>query len=353
MVPLGIITFTLAVHSAFQAFDWLERYTSMVLALIAGTIIFFLFLGDDFFPNPLGEFNDLLLESTLATFQTDLTSLVSIVILQYFFIAGVSLGLITIFISLVNLRSVSLEGNPTTLIYLAVLALGIVIIIISSLFILFNGHTGLAYYFIPSDFFKRRMEFYMILIIVSLSFVLSIAFFMLIVSNKDHLKPILYDRLQKTSLSLVVFILVLLIILFGFGVILGLAPGFDQGGSSRVIFPPGSATSEVWINEACSGIHSFTIFISCFYVAILYSVREFSKQRLIPALIIGTIGTLSSNWLRIIIILLIGLMDPNLMWEVHNYAGLVIFFSWMFFFWLFALDFLKKSKPDHDIENLS
>ena len=98
--------------------------------------------------------------------------------------------------------------------------------------------------------------------------------------------------------------------------------------TGSVLFPAESNVSGVTINSACSGIHSFVIFVSCFYIAILYIGRLSTVGRIAVALLIGTIGTLAGNWLRIAIVLLTGYYtDFRTMMFVHDYAGLVVFLT--------------------------
>ncbi|MFX0093129.1 MAG: hypothetical protein ACFFBD_15335, partial [Candidatus Hodarchaeota archaeon] len=181
MVPTGILAASIAVYFGFHAFEWLRKYTGMILALIVGMFIFFLFLGDELFPNPLGEFNDLLLQSTLATFQTDLTSVVSIVVLQYFYILGILLGIITVGIVFFKSKSF-LSGNPNSdwfqifrlmreqeikwwYQFLLIIALGIGILLIVSLTILiiFTNQTGFSFSLNLGEQFLLRLQFYPIL----------------------------------------------------------------------------------------------------------------------------------------------------------------------------------------------
>ncbi|MHA1449235.1 MAG: hypothetical protein ACTSP4_07430, partial [Candidatus Hodarchaeales archaeon] len=341
MVPIGIVMFSAAVFCLFQAFEWLRKYTSAVLALIAGTIIFFLFLGSDLIPNPLGDFNTLLLDSTLATFQTDITSIISVSFLYYFYLICLIFCL-TILILLFNSYMVKKsEQEKYTILEIFQVVTTLAILGTFLLLIITTGRLGLDYRLNPSNSFQSRTNFYLLLGIISIIYVTGIA----VIITSDYLKKLtISENTRKIVFIASALALIIVCGLFVLGVIFGLAPGFEAGGSSRVLFPQGSVTSEVSINEECSGIHSFTIFISCFYIALLYSGRFYESSRLIPALFIGTVGTLSSNWLRIIIILIIGYINTDLMWEVHNYAGLVIFFTWMLFFWFYAVDYLKKTK---------
>jgi LPXTG-motif cell wall-anchored protein len=347
LVPLGIITFSIAMYCGFNAFDWLQKYSSMVLALIIGTFIFFLFLGDELFDNPFGDFNDLLLTSPLATFQTDLTSVISVTLLRLFFviltIAGVLLIGLILFVQRKRKEKLKDRYHLMIISRLSVV-IGVSVLLVSIVFMLMTQQPGFDFRLITSPAFEERESFYIVLIL-TMSIIIG-CFSIQKILKLNHIDGFLSARkkeqLTRMTRILSLFFLGVVFILFTGGVLMGGAPGFELGGVSHVDFPEGSQTPVIGINEACSGVHSFTIFVLCFYVALIHSGRHFAKDRLIPAMIIGTLGILSGNWLRIVTILIVGYFDTRMIWTVHDYAGLIILFGWMFLFWVFALNYLQS-----------
>lgn len=341
-VFLAILTISIAIYSYHHIFPQLRNYFTIILAFMAGIIIFALFLEEDFISNPLNELNRILLESTLASFQIDLTTIITIVFLQFLYLILLVIGLLGIFIPFIiykrSQNSQIFKKRYKRVTLGAIFLLGIVITFFSLLLLILTGEIGLQFIIVENSFFQTRLQFYLILGFLLIGFILGLLIF--ITSDKYQFQ----QRFKIISGSLAGLSLILLVILFSAGVILGLGPGFENGRLLIVLFPATSATPIVSINEACSGIHSFMIFLFCFYAAILYTGRSMDWKKVSLAMIVGTIGTLSSNWIRIIIILLAGLFDAELIWQVHNYAGLVIFFSWMLLFWVIAVEYLIE-KP--------
>ena len=349
-VFLAIGTISIAIYSYYHIFPQLRNYFTIILAFMAGIIIFALFLEEDFISNPLNELNRILLESTLASFQIDLTTIITIVFLQFLYLILLVIGLLGIIIPFIiykrfqNTQYIIKRYKRVTL--GAIFLLGIVITFFSLVLLILTGEIGLLFIIVENSFFQTRLQFYLILGFLLIGFILGLLIFI----SSDKLQ--FQQRFKIFSGSLAGLSLILLVILFSVGVILGLGPGFENGRLLIVLFPATSATPIVSINEACSGIHSFMIFLFCFYAAILYTGRSMDWKKVSLAMIVGTIGTLSSNWIRIIIILLAGLFDAELIWQVHNYAGLVIFFSWMLLFWVIAVEYLIE-KPQIKQQSVS
>ncbi|MFX0117210.1 MAG: exosortase/archaeosortase family protein [Candidatus Hodarchaeota archaeon] len=118
-----------------------------------------------------------------------------------------------------------------------------------------------------------------------------------------------------------------------------------DNGNAQVFFPEGSKSRSLTIDGACSGIHSLALFGSSFYIALMYFYEHYNPQsgRLLAGFLIGTLGTLSANWVRIAIIYWIGYYRGSAeMLAFHDYAGLAIFLSWMLVFWMKSIDWMLE-----------
>jgi len=116
----------------------------------------------------------------------------------------------------------------------------------------------------------------------------------------------------------------------------------DEGTIIGVVnFPATSKATGALVNEACSGIHSFLIFMSTFTLVMLYLGWDAPKRKLAISFLIGLAGTLTSNWVRLILVYVAGyFLGAARMLDVHTYAGLVIFLLWMAVFWNYAINYL-------------
>lgn len=128
---------------------------------------------------------------------------------------------------------------------------------------------------------------------------------------------------------------------------------FLDSGYGLITFPKGSKATNVTIDSECSGIHSLTLFIISFYLAltVFFTQHKPRAEKLICGFLVGTLGTLSSNWIRIATILLVGYFQGSTeMLRFHDYAGLIIFLSWMLIFWMKSIDWMLEtpvsSQPD-------
>ncbi|MFW9916330.1 MAG: exosortase/archaeosortase family protein [Candidatus Thorarchaeota archaeon] len=128
---------------------------------------------------------------------------------------------------------------------------------------------------------------------------------------------------------------------------------FLDSGYGLITFPKGSKASYITIDGECSGIHSLTLFIISFYLAlaVFFTRHKPKTEKLIVGFLVGTLGTLSSNWIRIALILLVGYFRGTTeMLRFHDYAGLIIFLSWMLIFWMKSIDWMLEtpvySHPD-------
>jgi len=113
-----------------------------------------------------------------------------------------------------------------------------------------------------------------------------------------------------------------------------------------------SKVSAIYIDARCSGVHSTTIFLIVFAIMILYIGRHASsKKRVGISFLIGGIGTLTTNWIRLTIISLTGYYyGYNTMMRVHDYLGFLLFLLWMTIFWYFAINYMLKESNEEEEE---
>lgn len=114
----------------------------------------------------------------------------------------------------------------------------------------------------------------------------------------------------------------------------------------------GSAT--IGIAAVCAGIYSFGIFLAAF---IAFVLSEYSRltRRIGILLIIGSLLTYLANLLRMTFIVLAGYyngignpINPapfTLLWT-HQYAGEIIFISWVALFWWIAFKYLAVDEGE-------
>lgn len=274
----GIVTFTLAVVLILRQVPALRKYEQVVLTFIVGMVLFLLFLDETIagLPNPVHQFNEVLLDSALADLQTYLTSVVVVAVLQLFFMV------------------------------LVVSAGGIFV------FLLKQGRQPLS----PPIPWSQKLPWFSFVGTAAILFLTGIV------------GLLTYQRLGLDF----TFVLV-------------------QSKTSVIYFPasPDGPSDWVLVNEACSGIHSLVVFLGVFYLATLYMGRTVPKSTLLGALLVGTLGTVTSNWLRVTLVLLVGyLFGLDLMFTFHDYAGLVIFLGWVLLFWTFAMNHINsKANPEN------
>ncbi|MHA2362361.1 MAG: exosortase/archaeosortase family protein [Candidatus Hodarchaeales archaeon] len=286
-VPLALISFTVAMYFSIHYSETLQKYEHIIIPFTIGMIIFMLFLDDDLFgfPNPFKGVNDAVLNSTMADYQIYLTTVISVGFLQYLFIFLILIACILgmdLFRKIKNLKKSNFK-------------------IIDHL----KAMNWLDRYLYIALFVS---EIFLIPTFILLSFFglffqvdVGLPFEMTLISNSESVVKV------------------------------------PQYGSARIL--------PVRVNEACSGIHSLLIFLSCFYLAFLYIGRDVPRKILLIALAAGTIGTLSSNWVRVILVLLVGyFVDFEAMMQFHDYAGLIVFLIWMLFFWKYALDYMETPR---------
>ncbi|MHA1199496.1 MAG: exosortase/archaeosortase family protein [Candidatus Heimdallarchaeaceae archaeon] len=114
----------------------------------------------------------------------------------------------------------------------------------------------------------------------------------------------------------------------------------DIKGMSRIIFSNApSGQGSLYVDAACSGIHSLTVFTAVFLLMLFESRKRHQWNALIIVVtLIGIIGTYIMNLIRIMIIISLyyyqggAIADP-----VHNYLGYVILIIWLPIFWMYIL----------------
>lgn len=284
-VPIGIITFTVFAYWLTNRITFLARYSEMIFPFIVGMLIFMLFIED------FGEFYNPFYDFNELLLSSSLADF------QIFLATNISVTIINWF-WLINL------------------------IVFCSLLI-----------YIYKVYEQKTILRY------------------LKISNADSVKK---EIKLNLFLNIVIIFSIIGIIITVFGFLFeGIGYPFrftfiDNIG--RIHFPANSSyPSTVLLDAECSGIHSFVIFISCFYLTFLYIGRKSKPKKLLVTLLIGTIGTLIGNWLRVVAVLLTGYYLGNEpMMFVHEYAGLIIFLGFMLIFWSISLDYLLEEKK---IEN--
>ncbi|MCG3218218.1 MAG: exosortase/archaeosortase family protein [Candidatus Heimdallarchaeota archaeon] len=114
---------------------------------------------------------------------------------------------------------------------------------------------------------------------------------------------------------------------------------FDLGSDSqlRIIF----------INGACSGIHSLSIFAAILSLMLFHDRKQINNKRLPIVLLVGLIGTYALNIIRVLGIIILayyrgwGVAEP-----IHDYLGFTILIIWVPIFWYFASEWLYLKKED-------
>ncbi|MFX0208049.1 MAG: archaeosortase/exosortase family protein [Candidatus Hodarchaeota archaeon] len=332
---IGVSLLGVGLWILLQEYESLRQYEAIILPFISGLFIFLLFMEQGL--------DEIVLKSEIAYIQIRTSVIISTNVLVYLYILTFILGILLLIpFGLTVLKNKSPNNNTPMLL----VPVGILFILISSWNII-QGVLGMPYRFevreyqgtetllrpplelMFSNFYILFLEVGLILIVITVHFL----------------------RIQKIDQNNAVTPLVIgsTLILISFWHLIqgisGLGSHLLDSNYGYVSFPAGGHVTTprtVTIDARCSGIHSFTIFITCFYLTFLYIGRHVEKKRLAIALTIGTFGTLSCNWLRLIFIYLVGYYyGSEPMYEAHDYAGLVIFLIWMVIFWIYALDYLK------------
>jgi exosortase/archaeosortase family protein len=118
-------------------------------------------------------------------------------------------------------------------------------------------------------------------------------------------------------------------------------------------------TGLIGIAATCAGIYSFGIFLSAFIAFVLSEYSRFTR-RIGVLLVVGSVLTYLANLLRMTLIVLAGYYNGignidnpapfTLLWT-HEYAGEIIFISWVAVFWWIAFKYLA-SEPEKDLKSV-
>ncbi len=100
-----------------------------------------------------------------------------------------------------------------------------------------------------------------------------------------------------------------------------------------------SGQGSLFIDAACSGIHSLTVFAAVFLLMLFESRKRHKWNPMVAVVtLIGILGTYIMNLIRIMIIIsLYYYQGPSIAEPVHNYLGYVILIVWLPIFWLYIL----------------
>ncbi|MHA1911506.1 MAG: exosortase/archaeosortase family protein [Candidatus Kariarchaeaceae archaeon] len=110
---------------------------------------------------------------------------------------------------------------------------------------------------------------------------------------------------------------------------------------------PDSQLRIIFINGACSGVHSLSIFTSILMLMLFHDRKIVNKKRLPTVLLIGLLGTYTLNIIRVLGIIILayyqgwGVAEP-----IHDYLGFSILIIWVPVFWFFASGWLYIKKED-------
>jgi exosortase/archaeosortase family protein len=114
-------------------------------------------------------------------------------------------------------------------------------------------------------------------------------------------------------------------------------------------------SANIAIAAVCAGIYSFGIFLAAF---IAFVLSEYSRltRRIGILLVVGSLLTYIANLLRMTLIVLAGYYNGignsstpfTLLWT-HEYAGEIIFISWVAVFWWLAFRYLA-SEPERELK---
>ncbi|RMF06680.1 exosortase/archaeosortase family protein [Candidatus Woesearchaeota archaeon] len=106
----------------------------------------------------------------------------------------------------------------------------------------------------------------------------------------------------------------------------------------------GAANFIVGVSKDCSGIDSLLLFISLFIFLWVLNRGELHQKRMIVLFILGIIGTIAYNLLRVYAIMLVGIhYDPVFAVDVfHTNAGWIMFLLFFGIFWNYGSRWVYK-----------
>lgn len=87
----------------------------------------------------------------------------------------------------------------------------------------------------------------------------------------------------------------------------------------------------LYIDAGCSGSASIAIFLTVFALMLIDMIPR--KDRILPLFLFGILGTSVQNILRLVLLIASNYhFGPAVMWQVHDYAGYVLFPTWFVIF---------------------
>lgn len=105
--------------------------------------------------------------------------------------------------------------------------------------------------------------------------------------------------------------------------------GFE--GQVLSVTNPEGVKDLLYIDVGCSGSASIAIFLTVFALMLL-DIKP-RKNRILPLFLFGILGTSVQNILRLVLLIAADYhFGPAVMWQVHDYAGYVLFPAWFVIF---------------------
>lgn len=107
-----------------------------------------------------------------------------------------------------------------------------------------------------------------------------------------------------------------------------------------------SGQGSLYIDAACSGIHSLTVFTAIFLIMLFEARKRLQwNYKTILIALVGIIGTYIMNLIRIMIIISIYYYQgPSVGEPVHNFLGYALLIIWLPIFWLYILPLAEKKE---------
>lgn len=100
----------------------------------------------------------------------------------------------------------------------------------------------------------------------------------------------------------------------------------------------------VRVEQSCSGLDSIFLFSALYALIALVEWQNFRTRRLVLIYIPALAGLFLVNILRVYMLILVGVyISPQLAMQLfHTYLGMVLFMVYFYFFWIYAMKWLKK-----------
>ncbi len=100
----------------------------------------------------------------------------------------------------------------------------------------------------------------------------------------------------------------------------------------------------VRVEQSCSGLDSIFLFSALYSLIVLVEWQQFRKLRVLLIFFPALLGLFLVNILRVYVLILVGVyISPQLAMRLfHTYLGMVFFMVYFYFFWMYAMKWLKK-----------